>query len=480
MSDNFNNINENDSVQENINSCSYVSENNTSSPKKPKKHRGLKAVALLLCLAIVGGSSIQIYKYVNENRFKVSEYDDKDEEPEASSKSDSKDKSESTSKKSSDNEELPSLIELASREDAMSVPDIVDSVEPSVVGVSSTFERTMQSYNPWGWGFGEDSSQSQQAVGTGTGIVMTEDGYIITNAHVVYDDENGCGEAVEVAVIFSDDEKTEKSAKIIAYDTETDIAVLKVDASGLTPATFGNSDELRVGELVIAIGNPLGFDLFGSVSSGIVSGLNRQISINEKNMNLIQIDAAINAGNSGGPLVNSCGQVIGINSAKMSSSYYSNSASIEGLGFAIPINEAKVIIDDLINYKYVKGRPQIGINTKDVSETVSRYYNIPMGAYVVNVEEGSTAEFSGIQVGDVIIGIQDTPITTSEELNEVKSQYKAGDEITLTISRSGEDIEIKLVLQEANANKDREKENNSSSEDNGDNKPESAEDEKKR
>ncbi|MCC8135621.1 MAG: trypsin-like peptidase domain-containing protein, partial [Ruminococcus sp.] len=288
--------------------------------------------------------------------------------------------------------------------------------------------------------------------------------------HVVYDEDYDCGEAVEVSVIFSDDEQTEKEAKIIAYDTETDIAVLKVDATGLTPATFGDSDDLRVGELVIAIGNPLGFDLFGTVTSGIVSGLNRQISINEKNMNLIQIDAAINSGNSGGPLVNSCGQVIGINSAKMSSSY-SSSASIEGLGFAIPISEAKTIIDDLINYNYVKGRPQIGISTRDVSEIVSRYYNIPMGVYVASVTEGSTAEFAGIEVGDVIIAIEGQAVTTSEELNEIKNEYSAGDEITLTITRDGEDIDITLVLQEANsstsASEDTDEEETTESQNNG-------------
>lgn len=450
MSDNFNDYTNPEEPQENNNSCSYVSENSSPQSKPPKKHRGLKTIAFILCMAIVGAGSVQAYKYIDANSPKVSNFDDEDE---SSSKSEnSNDKSSSSSSLSSEDENLPSLIELASRSDAKSVPDIVDAVMPSVVGISSTFEYTSQSYGGgWGWGFGDSGggSQTQNVVGTGTGIVMTEDGYIVTNAHVVYDESDyKCGEAIEVSVLFADESELE--AKIIAYDTETDLAVLKVDKTGLTPATFGDSDELRVGELVIAIGNPLGFDLFGSVTSGIVSALNRQITINEKSMNLIQTDAAINSGNSGGPLVNSCGQVIGINSAKMSSSY-SSSASIEGLGFAIPIDEAKIIIDDLINYKYVKGRPQIGIGTRDVTETVSRYYNIPMGVYVSTVQEGSTAEFAGIEVGDVIIGIQGEPVTTSEQLNEIKNQYKAGEEITLTITRNNEDIDVTLVLQEANA-----------------------------
>ncbi len=471
MSDNFNsynndNNNENNGYpQNNLNSYSYVSENNNNnSPKKPKKHIGLKIVALVLGAGIIAGGSIQAYKIIDANSPEISDYDDEEKsKKEESSKDESSEESKkesSVSKTNKDDEELPSLIDLAAREDAMTVPDIVDAVMPSVVGISATFEYTATpSYGgDFGFGFGFGGgygggydSETQQMVGTGTGIVMTEDGYVITNAHCIFDEsEYNCGEAVEVSVLFSEEsgiEPSEVEAKIIAYDTETDLAVLKVDKTGLTPATFGNSDELRRGELVIAIGNPLGFDLFGSVTSGIVSALDRQISINEKNMNLIQTDAAINSGNSGGPLVNSCGQVIGINSAKMSSSYYS-SASIEGLGFAIPIDEAKIIIDDLINYKYVTGRPQIGISTRDVTETVSKYYNIPMGVYVAEVQEGSTAEFAGIQVGDVIIGIEDQPVTTADELNEIKNQYKAGDEITLTITRNGEDIEIKLVLQE--------------------------------
>ena len=288
--------------------------------------------------------------------------------------------------------------------------------------------------------------QTQQLRGTGTGFIISDDGYIVTNAHVVYDEEYNAGEAIEVSVLFSDE--TEHEATIIAYDPETDIAVLKVDETGLKPAVLGDSDELRVGELVIAVGNPLGFDLFGTVTSGIVSALNRKIDINEKKMNLIQTDAAINSGNSGGPLLNSCGQVIGINSAKMSSSYSSNYASVEGLCFAIPMKEAKVIIDDLINYRYVTGRPQIGINTNDISEAQSRYFDIPVGVLVRTVQAGSAADIAGLEVGDVIIDIEGEPVTTAQELNEVKNKYKAGDTITLTISRQGKDIKVKLTLQE--------------------------------
>lgn len=420
---------------------SYVSEN--SKHKKPRKHRGLKAVAILLCLAIAGGGGYQVYKFLNDTSLDMNEPSAADEDRPVNGEAEPVIKD----NKSDKNGELPSLIQIAAREDAKYLPDIVDEIEPSVVGVSSTFEFT-QTYNSWGWMGVQPEQQTQRAVGTGTGIIMTEDGYIVTNAHVIYDDsEYKAGKAIEVSVLLSDESKHD--AKIIAYDTETDLAVLKIDETKLTPAVFGDSDDLRVGELVIAVGNPLGFELFGTVTSGIVSALNRQISINDKEMTLIQTDAAINNGNSGGPLLNSCGQVIGINSAKLSSSYGSSSATIEGLGFAIPINEAKVIIDDLINYRYVTGRPQIGISTSDINEAYSAYLGLPMGVLVQSVQEGSAADKAGIKVRDVIIDIEGTPIKTAEELNKVKNQYKAGDTITITVDRGGEDIELEITLQEA-------------------------------
>lgn len=422
-------------------------------PKKPKNHTFLKVLAFIVCIGITAAASIQIYKFMDDSKINTTDISD------SSRKNDSNSDSENTDSDSekisggneqavSANENLPSLFELASREDAKSLPDIVDEIMPSVVGVSSTFEVT-RPYSSWGWGGFQQETVKEKMVGTGTGVIMTEDGYIVTNAHVVYDEssEYNAGEALEVSVLLSDE--TEYEAKIVAYDTETDLAVLKVDETGFTPATFGDSDSLRVGELVVAVGNPLGFELFGSVTSGIVSALNREISINEKTMKLIQTDTAINEGNSGGPLLNSCGQVIGINSAKISASY--GSASVEGLGFAIPISDAKVIIDDLINYKYVTGRPQIGITAVDITDTYSSYLGLPMGIYVRDVAAGSAAEEAGIRTGDIIIGINDEAVATMEELNAIKNTFKAGDTITLKVNRSGEDIDIQLVLHDANA-----------------------------
>ncbi|MBQ7027263.1 MAG: trypsin-like peptidase domain-containing protein [Ruminococcus sp.] len=440
MSDKFDEYNEQNSVSEDTghdygNSYAYVS-NNSVKPKKKKNHSVLKAVALFLSFGIVAGVSIQGYKiYKGEDeKNTLSEFNALENESSSTESTDA----DRLSSDDNDNADVVSLFQLAARTDAKPIPEIVDSIMPSFVGISSTFEV---SYNGWG-----GTVNSQQMQGTGTGIIMTEDGYIATNAHVVYDNESqyAAGQAVEVSVLYSDESVHE--AKIIAYDLQTDLAVLKVDETGLTPAVFGDSDDLKVGELVIAVGNPLGFELFGTVTSGIVSALDRQVTIGDKNMTLIQTDAPINSGNSGGPLLNSCGQVIGINSAKMSSSY--GSASIEGLGFAIPINDARTIINDLINYKYVKGRPYMGISTTDITESYSRYLNLPMGAYVNYVEEGGAADFAGIQEGDVIIGVEDETVSTGAELAAIVYDYKAGDSITLTVSRRGKDIEITMILQE--------------------------------
>ncbi len=419
----------------NSESFTYTSENSSAAQKRKKPHFVLKCIAAVLALVILGTATVHVYKFLNNTRDELAEF--------SGSPSKTVLKQQETDDGSED-EPMPSLIELASRSDAKPLPDIVDSIMPSVVGVASTFEfEQQQSFSMWGW---NTTPQTQQLRGTGTGFIISDDGYIVTNAHVVYDVDYNAGEAIEVSVLFSDE--TEHEASIVAYDPDTDIAVLKVDETGLKPAVLGDSDELRVGELVIAVGNPLGFDLFGTFTSGIVSALNRKIDINEQKMFLIQTDAAINSGNSGGPLLNSCGQVIGINSAKMSSSYSSNRASVEGLCFAIPMKEAKVIIDDLINYRYVTGRPQIGINTNDISEAQSRYFDIPVGVLVRTVHAGSAADIAGIEVGDVIIDIEGEPVTTAQELNEIKNQHKAGDTITLTICRNDKDIKVKLTLQE--------------------------------
>lgn len=427
----------------------YYSDPNGGDPnKKPKKkHTGLKVAAFVLAMVLVSGGSIGVYEGIRSSNA------DNSSSIVASSDSSAAESSTGDSSSSKKSDSSQSWIQLASTNGSMSVADIVKKVTPSVVGVQSTFSSSNGSnnnpMNGYGGFFGygsQGNNGSQGMTGVGTGIIMSKDGYIVTNAHVIYDDEYGYGEASSVQIQMSDEETT-YDARIVAYDKEADIAVLKIDADNLTPAEFGDSSCCEVGEMVVAIGNPLGLQFQNTVTCGIISALDRKVTINDNTMTLIQTDTAINNGNSGGPLINSSGQVIGINSAKMSSTY-SGEATVEGIGFAIPMSEAKSIVDDLINYGYVTGRPQLGISCQDVTEAVSQAYNIPVGAYIFSVTAGGAADQAGLQPGDVITGIQDQTISTTEELNAVKNQYKAGDTITLTYVRAGETKKVDVTLAE--------------------------------
>ncbi|MCD7823194.1 MAG: trypsin-like peptidase domain-containing protein [Oscillospiraceae bacterium] len=308
--------------------------------------------------------------------------------------------------------EYPTLNQLLTAEGDYTLTEIYEKVSPSVVGVSST----------------TDSGSA-----TGTGIIMTEDGYILTCAHVVED-------ATSIAIVDADMNQYE--ATLIGEDSQSDIAVLKIDADGLTAVELGTSGDLKVGEVAIVIGNPLGYDLYGSMSVGIVSGLNRTLNINGTEMTLIQTDASVNSGNSGGPMVNAYGQVIGVISAKVSSSYG------EGLGFAIPIDDAMPIINDLIQYGYVTGRPSIGITGEDITVYVAFYYGIPQGVMVRYVEPDSGADLAGVQPYDIIVGVNDESITTMDELTNIKNNYSVGDTITLNIYRNGTYIDLEVELME--------------------------------
>lgn len=307
------------------------------------------------------------------------------------------------------------LAIAAPADQPMSLQDIYQKVEPSVVGVLC-----------------EGYSYS----GTGTGIIMSEDGYIITNCHVI----DG---AQKITVEFSSGETL--AAMIVGSDELSDLAVIKVDANSLPAAEFGDSDLLRVGDEVAAIGNPLGLELKGTLTNGIISAINRDIEADGRTLTLLQTNAALNNGNSGGPLINDSGQVIGVNTMKM----YSSFASVEGLGFAIPISLAKPIIDELIEHGYVSGRPAIGITGSDVSEKASAYYRIPHGVLVNSVEPGTDAHEKGMEAGDVIVGVNGTEITSMDELNEIKNDHFAGDTITLTIYRNGDLIDFEIVLMDA-------------------------------
>ncbi|MGN1225207.1 MAG: trypsin-like peptidase domain-containing protein [Ruminococcus sp.] len=457
---NMGNAANNKSAQQGYSYVNYYSNPNTPAqvsgsgkPPKKKGHFWMKAVAFVAAMAVVSAGSIGIFNAV-QNSKKLVPADSSSTSSEVAE--DTKEEQQADSNQNStvglSDSTAQSWIELSAGTDAMSIRDIVKKVKPSVVGVQATFQMSNNYNYSYGFGmFGNGGNSSRAVTGVGTGIIMREDGYIVTNAHVIYDSEYGCGEATAVEIRMSDEETT-YDAKVVAYDIETDLAVLKVDQTGLVAAEFGDSDSCQVGDTVVAIGNPLGLELQNTVTCGIISALNRKVTINDKTMTLIQTDTAINNGNSGGPLINSSGQVIGINSAKMSSSVSSSGATIEGIGFAIPMTEAREIVDDLINYGYVTGRPQLGISCQDVSEAVSQAYNLPIGAYIISITEGGAADEAGLQVGDIITAINDNTIQTTEELNNYKNECNAGDTVTLTIVRNGQEQKVNVVLKEVTKN----------------------------
>ena len=281
------------------------------------------------------------------------------------------------------------------------------------------------------------TASSQSGKSSGTGIVLSADGYLITNCHVV---EN----AQVIAVLTSDDRQLQ--AAIVGSDEASDLAVLKVEATDLQAAEFGDSSKLAVGDRVVAIGDPLGAQLRGTMTSGIVSAINRDLEVNDRTMTLIQTDAALNNGNSGGPLINCYGQVIGINTMKLRS-YYSTTA--EGLGFAIPMSVAKPILEELMENGYVAGRPAIGISYDTLPLAFRIYYDLPEGVYISAVYDGSDAKAKGICSGEIITAVNGTPVTSIDELNRIKNQFSAGDSITLTIYSGGiyRDVSVTLIDQ---------------------------------
>lgn len=265
-------------------------------------------------------------------------------------------------------------------------------------------------------------------IGQASGVIISEDGYIVTNSHVVGDSKQ-----YGIKIVLSNME--EVSGKIVGIDKKTDLAVVKADKAGLTPASFADSDQVKVGDSVLAIGNPGTGDVtfYSSLTKGIVSALNRSLGGSQKLVKYIQTDTAINSGNSGGGLFNMYGQVIGINTLKLNSSYY------EGMGFAIPSNTVKSIIDSIIANGYVSGRVILGISGKMVSAYQAQIYNVPMGAIVSKISSESDLKNKGVKTGDIIIKINDINITGVDVLSEELSKHKVGDTVKLTIYRPSSD-----------------------------------------
>ena len=312
-----------------------------------------------------------------------------------------------------------------------------NKILPSIVGIK--IDYTVNSTSIFG------RTGSTTATASGSGIIISEDGYILTNNHVVSSsssDSNSyyqISEATKVTVTLFNDE-TEYEAKIVGQDKQTDLAVIKIEKTGLTKAEFADSDNVKVGEFAMAVGNPV--NMTSTVTTGIVSAVNRKITDSDgKTYTCIQTDAAINSGNSGGALVNAQGKVIGINTLKLSGT------GIEGIGFAIPINSTTDITSQLIQYSKVK-RPFIGISGIDLDETTAKKYNLVVGIYVKSVEDFSSAEKGGLKSGDVIIEADGKSIKSMDELNEIKNSHQIGDTMKLKINRDGSEKEITLTLGE--------------------------------
>lgn len=312
-----------------------------------------------------------------------------------------------------------------------------NKVLPSIVGISVEYNvNSLVSM------FGRQS-QTSTAKATGSGIIMSEDGYILTNNHIVATSSSesyySVSEATKITVTLFNDE-TEYEAKIIGTDEQTDLAVIKIEKTGLSKADFADSDNIKVGEFAMAVGNPLGMQ--SSITCGVVSAVNREVTDSDgKKFTLIQTDAAINSGNSGGALVNSEGKVIGINTLKLSGT------GIEGMGFAIPINSTTDISSQLIQYSKVK-RPYIGISGMDLTENTAKANKLVVGIYVKAVDDFSAGEKAGIKIGDVIIEADGKKITKMDELNEIKNSHQIGDEMKIKVNRDGQEKELTIVLGE--------------------------------
>lgn len=300
---------------------------------------------------------------------------------------------------------------------------VAEITGPSVVGVSVTFYE--QSF----WG------ELAEGEAEGSGVIYSEDGYIITNYHVIQEAVNSSNSAVKVTLA----NKEEYEAKIVGADETTDLALLKIEATGLTPAKFADSDKINVGEYAIAIGNPLGKEFAGSVTVGYISAVNRTITADGRTYNVIQTDAAINPGNSGGALVNSKGEVVGINTVKISDE------SVEGLGFAIPSNYALKIIEELKeNGKIV--RPYIGIYGIDLDKTLASRNNLVEGVYIYKISVNSPAQELGLQRGDVIVEFDGQKVLTINEINTIKNEKNIGDKVKIKVYRDGDYKEGVLTL----------------------------------
>ena len=351
-----------------------------------------------------------------------------------------------------------SVVEAASNEDSLSIPEIAKKCRSSVVAIETetkvVYNNYDNYYNPfgsmfgygYGYGYGgrggRGGTQEYTETAAGSGIIISEDGYILTNNHVI-------SGADKITVYVNSGEEGEEEqtyeATLVGSSENNDIAVLKIDAKGLNAATFGDSDQLEVGELAVAIGNPMG-KVHGSVTAGIISAVEQELTIDDVTINAIQTDAAINPGNSGGALFDSYGNVIGVVYAK------SSSVNIEGIGYAIPVNNIKELVEQMINdLDSVKDQTKgsqimLGITIQNITEDMSKQYSMPVGVYITDVSTMSAAERAGLQKGDIIVGFAGEDVKTADELNALKAKQTPGDTVAVKIDRNGKEMTLDLVI----------------------------------
>ena len=310
---------------------------------------------------------------------------------------------------------------FAAQETGLSLQEIYVKCSPSVVSITTA---------------------SRTGSASGTGVIFSQDGYIVTNYHVV--------EGGESYTVLLSDERSQ-GARLVGSDAASDLAVLQIDAGDLTPAQFGDSDYLRVGDSVVAIGDPLGVEYRGTMTNGIVSAINRNVNMDGRVMDMIQTNAALNSGNSGGPLINSLGQVIGINTVKIGA--FADKAGVEGLGFAIPSATVLDVINQIVSQGYVSGRPYLGITGESLGLFYQRYYRLPSGLYINSVEEDSAAAQAGITQGDILISLDGSRVTSQNELDTLLYRYNAGDRVTIVIYRGGYTMQAEITLEEAGSSR---------------------------
>ena len=351
-----------------------------------------------------------------------------------------------------------SVVEAASNEDSLSIPEIAKKCRSSVVAIETetkvVYNNYDNYYNPfgsmfgygYGYGYGgrggRGGTQEYTETAAGSGIIISEDGYILTNNHVI-----SGADKITVYVNSGEDDAEEQTyeATLVGSSENNDIAVLKIDAKGLNAAAFGDSDQLEVGELAVAIGNPMG-KVHGSVTAGIISAVEQELTIDDVTINAIQTDAAINPGNSGGALFDSYGNVIGVVYAK------SSSVSIEGIGYAIPVNNIKELVEQMINdpdsvKDQTKGSQiMLGITIQNITEDMSKQYSMPVGVYITEVSTMSAAERAGLQKGDIIVGFAGEDVKTADELNALKAKQTPGDTVAVKIDRNGKEMTLDLVI----------------------------------